>query len=188
MRVVGGKYGSRILKAPSGDAIRPTSDKLRGAIFNMLWSRGVLDSALAIDCFCGTGALGIEALSQGAESCVFVDNARVSFDLAKENAAALKVGGEAEFIFRDATKMGPRPPTIPARTLVFLDPPYRKNLVPQALESLQQGGWLAAEAMCVIEVEKDFVAAFPPGISATDERIYGETKLILAIASSSSPE
>lgn len=188
MRIVGGKYGSRILKAPSGDAIRPTSDKLRGAIFNMLRSRGVLDGAMAIDCFCGTGALGIEALSQGAAQCVFVDNSRASFDLAKENAAALKIGSEAEFIFRDATKMGARPQTIPTRTLVFLDPPYRKNLVLQALESLQQGGWLAANAMCVIEVEKDFVAAFPQGIAAVDERLYGETKLILAIASSSVPE
>jgi 16S rRNA (guanine966-N2)-methyltransferase len=188
MRIVGGKYGSRILKAPSSDAVRPTSDKLRGAIFNILRSRGVLDGAWAMDCFCGTGALGIEALSQGAEHCVFVDNARASFDLAKENAAALKMGDEAEFIFRDATKMGPRPPTIAARSLVFLDPPYRKNLVPQALESLSQGGWLAADAMCVIEVEKDFAAALPPGFSTVDERIYGETKLILAIASSSVPE
>lgn len=188
MRIVGGKYGSRILKAPKNDAVRPTSDKLRGAIFNILRSRGVLDGALAMDCFCGTGALGIEALSQGADSCVFVDNARASFDLAKENAAALKIGGEAEFIFRDVTKMGTRPPTIAARSLVFLDPPYRKNLAPQALESLSQGGWLAADAMCVIEVEKDFGAALPPGFGALDERSYGETKLILAIASSSSPE
>jgi 16S rRNA (guanine966-N2)-methyltransferase len=188
MRIVGGKYGSRILKAPKDDAIRPTSDKLRGAIFNMLRSRGVLDDALAMDCFCGTGALGIEALSQGAAHCVFVDNSRASFDLAKENAEALKIGSDAEFIFRDATKMGPRPPGIPARTLVFLDPPYRENLIPQALESLQQGGWLVADAMCVIEAEKDFAAALPPGISAVDERLYGETKLMLAIASSSVPE
>ncbi len=188
MRIVGGKYGSRILKAPKDDAIRPTSDKLRGAIFNILRSRGVLDEALVMDCFCGTGALGIEALSQGADSCVFVDNNRKSLDLAKENAAALKIGDEAEFIFRDATKMGPRLPTIPARSLVFLDPPYRKNLVPQALDSLHQGGWLAANAMCVIEAEKDFVAALPSGIAAVDERLYGETKLILAIALSSNPE
>ncbi len=187
MRVVGGKYGSRILKAPKNDAVRPTSDKLRGAIFNILRSRGVLDGALAMDCFCGTGALGIEALSQGADTCVFVDNARASFDLAKENAATLKIGGEAEFIFRDATKMGPRPPNVPARTLVFLDPPYRKNLAPQALNSLIQGGWLAADAFCIIEVEKDFIAALPSGYAALDERIYGETKLILAIASSSDP-
>ncbi|MGB4108121.1 MAG: 16S rRNA (guanine(966)-N(2))-methyltransferase RsmD [Alphaproteobacteria bacterium] len=188
MRIVGGKYGSRVLKAPKDDAIRPTSDKLRGAIFNMLRSRGVLDGALAMDCFCGTGALGIEALSQGADTCVFVDNSRASFDLAKENAATLKIGSEAEFIFRDAARMGPRPPNVAARTLVFLDPPYRKNLVPQALESLSQGGWLAADAFCVIEAEKDFVSALPPGIAAVDEKFYGETKLILAIASSSSPE
>lgn len=187
MRIVAGKYGSRRLIAPKDDAVRPTSDKLRGAIFNILRSRAALEGALAMDCFCGTGALGIEALSQGADTCVFVDNSRASFDLAKENAAALKIGNEAEFIFRDATKMGPRPPRIPPRTLAFLDPPYRKNLVPRALESLQQDGWLAADATCVIEAEKDFITVLPPGFSVLDERVYGETKLILAIASSRYP-
>ncbi len=188
MRIVAGKYRSRILKAPEGDAIRPTSDKLRGAIFNMLRSRGVLANeyarARAMDVFCGTGALGLEALSQGAEDCVFVDNSRTSLDLARENAAALKVGSEGIFILKDAAKMGARPEAVAARSLVFLDPPYRKNLVAGALASLQDGGWLAAEAFIAIEAEKDFVAALPGGFSIKDSRDYGETKLILAITSS----
>jgi 16S rRNA (guanine966-N2)-methyltransferase len=183
MRIVAGKYRSRILKAPSGDAIRPTSDKLRGAVFNMLRSRGVLAGANAMDCFCGTGALGIEALSQGAESCVFVDNARESLGLARENAASLKIGDEAVFILKDAAKIGPRPDEIAPRGLVFLDPPYRKNLVPLAIESLQQNGWLAEDAFFVIEVEKGFAAAIP-GITVQDERSYGETTVMLAMASS----
>lgn len=137
-----------------------------------------------MDCFCGTGALGLEALSQGVESCVFVDNARSSLELAKENAAALKVGSEAVFILKDVAKMGAKPDDIAPRSLVFLDPPYRKNLIPQALEALQGGGWLAPDAFIVIEVEKDFSAMLPPGFTVQDVRDYGETKLMLATASS----
>lgn len=183
MRIVSGKYGSRILKAPKNDAIRPTSDKLRGAIFNILRSRAVLAEAQAMDLFCGTGALGLEALSQGAENCVFVDSARESLNLARENAATLNVGNEAIFILKNAAKLGSRPDYITPRTLAFLDPPYRKNLVAPSLNSLQEGQWLAPDALCVIEVEKDFAAPLP-GFEALDNRLYGETKLILARASS----
>lgn len=186
MRIVAGKYGSRILKAPSNDAIRPTSDKLRGAIFNILRSRGVLDGANAMDVFCGTGALGLEALSQGAQHCVFIDSARKSLDLAKENAEALKETN-AIFILRDAVKMGARPSDLAPRDLIFLDPPYNKNLIARALEALQKGGWLAASAFIVIETEKNYSAALPAGFTKKDERDYGDTKLILAIASSSDP-
>jgi len=183
MRVVAGKYGSRVLKAPKDDAIRPTSDKVRGAVFNMLRSRGVLQGAQAMDCFCGTGALGFEALSQGAETCVFVDNARDSIGLTRENAVTLKIGDEGVFLFKDAVKIGLRPENIAARTLVFLDPPYGKNLVPQAIESLQQNKWLAGDAFFVIEAEKNFAAAIP-GIQVQDSRNYGDTLVMLAIASS----
>ena len=187
MRIVGGKYRSRVLNAPDDDAIRPTSDKLRGAIFNMLRSRGVLDGAQAMDCFCGTGALGLEALSQGADSCVFIDNSRAALDLAKDNAAMLKTGSAAEFILGDAAKIGARPERLAPRALVFLDPPYRKNLVAPALESLRQGGWLQARAVCVIEAEKEFTAVFPAGISLMEERFYGATKLVIAAISPSAP-
>ncbi len=186
MRIVAGKYRSRILKAPKSDAIRPTSDKVRGAVFNMLRARGVLQDAQALDCFCGTGALGLEALSQGAGTCVFMDNARDSLLLARENAATLKIGDEAQFILKDAAKTGPRPETIAPRTLIFLDPPYRKNLIPQAIESLQNNGWLAPDAFFVIEAEKGFAAPLP-GVGIQDSRTYGDTLLMLAIALSSEP-
>jgi 16S rRNA (guanine966-N2)-methyltransferase len=181
MRIVAGKYRSRILKSPKTDAIRPTSDKVRGAVFNMLRARGVLAEAHAMDCFCGTGALGLEALSQGAETCVFVDNARESLALARENAAILKIGNEAQFILKDAAKMGARPESIPSRDLIFLDPPYRKNLVHQAIESLQNNNWLAENAFFVIEAEKGFAAPLP-GLDIQDSRTYGDTLLMLAIA------
>ncbi len=184
MRIVSGKYGGRILRSPRGDAIRPTGDKLRGAIFNRLRSRGAIDDARAMDCFCGTGALGLEALSQGAQDCVFVDSARAALDLARENAATLKAGEEAVFILKDAAKIGARPDRIAPRDLVFLDPPYRKNLVPLALSSLQEGGWLAPGALIVIEVEKDFSAPLPQEFALLDRRRYGETELMLATAPS----
>ena len=137
--------------------------------------------ALGRDRFCGTGALGLEALSQGAETCVFMDNARDSLALARENAAALKVGEEAQFILKDAAKLGVRPENILPRDLIFLDPPYRKNLIPQAIESLQNNNWLAENAFFVIEAEKGFAAEIP-GLDIQDSRAYGETLLMLAIA------
>ena len=106
MRIVSGKYGGRVLKTPRDDAIRPTSDKVRGAMFNALRSRMDFEGVHVLDCFCGTGALGLEALSQGAASCRFVDLNRSSLDLAKDNAAAL--GVEAEFILQDVTKLPQR--------------------------------------------------------------------------------
>jgi 16S rRNA (guanine966-N2)-methyltransferase len=183
MRIVAGKYGSRILKAPQNDAIRPTSDKLRGAIFNILRSRGVLDDAFAMDIFCGTGALGLEALSQGAQHCVFVDSARKSLDLARENAETLKEKNAA-FFLKHAEKIGTRAETIAARNLIFLDPPYNKNLINPALEALQKGDWYTPDTFFVIEAEKNYAAPLPAGFTKKEERDYGETLLILATASS----
>lgn len=183
LRIVGGKYRSRILKAPKDDRVRPTSDKLRVAIFNMLRSRGRLQGAQAIDVFCGTGALGLEALSQGAETCVFVDSAKDSLALAKENAIALKIGAEAVFLLKEAAKLGARPANIAPRDLVFLDPPYNKNLIVPASNALQAEGWLAPNAFFVIEAEKGFSLALE-NIDVHDSRDYGATTLILASASS----
>ncbi len=179
MRIVSGKYGGRLIKAPQSRAIRPTGDKVRGAVFNMLRSRGAVENAQAVDCFCGTGALGLEALSQGAAHCVFIDASRDSLNLAKDNAAALGATDAADFILKDAVKLPPRPDRFPAASLVFLDPPYGKNLVPQALVSLQRGEWLADDTLIVAETEKSFSAPFPPGFSIENERVYGDTKIFL---------
>ena len=172
MRIIAGSAGGRKLLTPDGDAIRPTSDKVRGAIFNSLLSKISVADANVIDCFCGSGALGLEALSRGSAHCVFVDNNRKSLDLVKENAKALKFEN-ADFIFSDATKL--KSPAQKA-SLAFLDPPYNKNLIIPTLEALHVNGWLEAGAVCVVETEKNFNethAAF----TTLDEKTYGDTRV-----------
>ncbi|MEM7680297.1 MAG: RsmD family RNA methyltransferase, partial [Pseudomonadota bacterium] len=125
MRIVAGLYGGRRLQVPKNRDIRPTSDKVRGAIFNALASRGVVDGVRVLDLFCGTGALGLEALSRGAVYCTFVDKVRESLDLAKANTASLGADELAAFLLQDATKISDMPEPY---DLVFLDPPYGKDL------------------------------------------------------------
>lgn len=179
MRIIAGVAGGRRLKTPEGRDVRPTSDKVRGAIFNALQARGAVEGAAALDVFCGSGALGLEALSRGAEHCTFIDNNKVSLALAKENAKAL--GFEATFIFADAVKLKTAPKKF---SLVFLDPPYNKNLVVPALEKLMTGGWVEDDAVCVVETEKGFKGIFPAAFHVLDEKIYGDTKVIFLSVSS----
>ena len=130
MRIVAGTHRGRILKTPTGSDIRPTSDKVRQAVFNTLNSRGAVVDAVVLDAFCGTGALGLEALSQGAEAAIFMDISATSLNLAKANATLLREEEASSFLLKDAGNPGQRPPSIPPATLLFLDPPYRRNLVP----------------------------------------------------------
>jgi 16S rRNA (guanine966-N2)-methyltransferase len=177
VRITGGLYRGRILEAPKGRDIRPTSDKVRLAIFNMLNGRGLVRDAVVMDAFCGTGALGIEALSWGAKHCLFIDQARVSLDLCKKNCAALDVK-YASFLLKDSSKLGERPSSIPAANLVFLDPPYRKGLVEESIRALTDGGWLAEECYLVIETEENF----DEGLIDADilvSKTYGDTKVTL---------
>jgi len=179
MRIVSGKYGGRKLSVPKTRDIRPTSDKIRGAVFNMLRSRGAIEDAVVLDIFCGTGALGLEALSQGAAFCTFVDNSRESLDLAQKNAAGFGAESAACFILKDATKLGPKLDDITFATLAFLDPPYKQELVIPALNTLHDGGWLIEDALLVLEVEKGFDEALPRSFRLLDERDYGDTKILL---------
>jgi 16S rRNA (guanine966-N2)-methyltransferase len=172
MRIIAGTAGGRKLLTPDGDAIRPTSDKVRGAIFNSLLSKISVQGANVLDCFCGSGALGLEALSRGAAHCTFVDNSRTSLDLAKENAKALKFEN-ASFIFSDAAKL--KAPGKKA-SLVFLDPPYNKNLIIPALEALHVNGWLEKDAVAVVETEKTFSETYAAFV-VLDEKNYGDTKV-----------
>ncbi len=176
MRIIAGLHRGRVLKAPAGRDIRPTSDKVRQALFNALNSRGAVVDAVVLDAFCGTGALGFEALSQGASACVFMDIARSSVHLAQDNAAMLREVERCAFLHKDATAPGSRPETATPATLVFLDPPYHKNLVPQALSALQAGGWIAPGAMIVAETEK---GADLSQIMAPQEfsKAYGDTEI-----------
>ncbi len=173
MRIIGGTCRGRPLKTPKNQDIRPTSDKVRQAIFNALFSRGAVAGAHVLDGFCGTGALGLEALSQGAGSALFCDISRTSLSLAQENATALGVLDYAEFKQMDVTKIS-KPLEGKKVDLVFLDPPYNKELIAPCVRALREFGWLNEKAWLVLESEKGWVC--PPDMGALDfEKQYGET-------------
>ncbi|GAA2863930.1 16S rRNA (guanine(966)-N(2))-methyltransferase RsmD [Aminobacter sp. P9b] len=176
MRVVGGELRGRPLATPRDNAIRPTTDRTREAVFNMLAHRfgGRLDGARVLDLFAGTGALGIEALSRGASYCVFIEESAEGRGLIRTNVESFGLTGRTKIFRRDATGLGDAG-TLGPFGLVFADPPYGKGLGEGALRSAQAGGWLAPGALCVVEE----VASAPfepgPGFSVVDERSYGET-------------
>jgi 16S rRNA (guanine966-N2)-methyltransferase len=183
MRVVGGNLGGRMLVAPDDARVRPTSDKTRQAIFNILAHRdfGIgfnLENAAVADLFAGTGALGIEALSRGARFCLFVDDDADSRALIRENVEALHLTGASKIWRRDATDLGPlNSGSGGPFDLVFLDPPYRKNLILPALKSLCDGGWLAQNALLVAETAKGEEIE-TEGFSVLERRDYGDTEII----------
>jgi 16S rRNA (guanine966-N2)-methyltransferase len=182
MRVTGGKLGGRRLVAPDDARVRPTSDRTRQAIFNILEHRDFnigfsVESAAVADLFAGTGALGIEALSRGARFCLLVDDSADSRALQRENIEALGLTGATKIWRRDATDLGPLGAGAGGPfDLVFLDPPYRKNLIAPALKCLREGGWLAERALLVAETSKgeDFDAS---GFERLDSRDYGDTEI-----------
>ncbi len=179
MKIVAGKYGGRKLILPKGRDIRPTTDKVRGAVFNMLTSRGAVDDANVLDAFCGSGALGLEALSRGAAHCSFIDKARSSIDLAKENALAFDTMDYCDFAVRDSVKLPEKPSNKDTYGLVFLDPPYNKGLIHETLENLVNGGWLSHGAWIVCESERRFDLPEIAGISVDSEKTYGDIKITL---------
>ncbi len=188
MRIVAGRFGGRKLAVPKGRDIRPTSDKIRGAVFNMLRSRNALEGAIVLDAFCGTGALGLEVLSQGAAHCTFMDKSRESLEICRINVESLSVQDETLLIQKDATKPGPKPDDVPPATLVFLDPPYNKGLIPHALSALHKQNWLEGGAFCILEAEKDWQQALPERFELFDQRSYGDTQIILARYQPITPE
>lgn len=184
MRITGGQYGGRGLAAPADNRVRPTSDKVRQAIFNILAHQDfggafALEGARVVDLFAGTGALGLEALSRGGVFALFVDIAADSRALIHRNVEALGLTGATKIWRRDATKLGPMAPGAGGPfDLMFLDPPYRQGLIAPALTSLREGGWLAPNALIVAETAADEDALVVlPGFIARDERIYGETRV-----------
>jgi 16S rRNA (guanine966-N2)-methyltransferase len=181
MRIVGGRHRGRRLAAPPGDAVRPTSDRAREALFNIL-SHGDFAAAglpfadeTVLDAFAGTGALGIEALSRGAARAVFIETDRAAVAALRRNLAALDEEDAADIIAGDAT----RPPRARgACALAFLDPPYRSGLAAPALTALAGVGWLAPAALAVVEIAAVEEFAPPPGFTMIDERRYGAARLI----------
>lgn len=175
MRITGGVHRGRRLAAPAGLTTRPTADRARQALFNILAHGGELADALVIDAFAGSGALGLEALSRGAAKAVFIDDARPALAAIAHNLEALDEGERALVIAADATRP---PPAGTACSLAFLDPPYNSGLAVAALAGLAAAGWLAEDALAVVEVAAKETFTPPEGFSVDDERIYGAARLV----------
>ena len=179
MRIVGGRFKGLSIAPPQGAATRPTSDRVRETVFNIL-AHGIggleIEGARVLDLFAGTGAMGLEAISRGARFCQFVDDSAEARGLIRRNADALGVIGLAKIWRRDAAKLGPCAPQ-PGFDLVFCDPPYAKGLGEKALASLVSGQWLNPSAVVVLE--EALKAEVPPaaGLALIDERSYGDTKI-----------
>lgn len=179
MRIVGGQHRGRALAAPRTRDVRPTSDRLRESLFNILVHAHAdpLTGARVLDLFAGTGALGLEAMSRGAAFALFVDEGAEARALIRENVAALGLGGVTKIFRRDATKLGAAHPIEPF-SLVFLDPPYGRGLAAPALASARAGGWLAPGALIVVEEAVAAAFAAPAGFTEIERRRYDDTELV----------
>ena len=181
MRIVGGKFKGSRLSVPSGQSIRPTSDRGREAIFNIL-SHGLdfkFDGITVLDLFSGTGALGFEALSRGAKKVVFIDNKYSAIKSIKSNGRS--IGQTPFFSIRqlDASSLPARTGRDEAAALAFLDPPYGNNLITPSLLALDEGGWLRIGAVVVVEIAKNDHYKFSSSFSLTSERKYGKSRFTL---------
>lgn len=180
MRIVAGSLKGRRIEAPAGRDTRPTADRVRQALFDILTHSDLveLDGARVVDAFAGSGALGLEALSRGAGHCTFLELAAQPLAAIHANIKALKLEAETKVVRADAAK----PPAAPhACTLAFLDPPYRKGLVAPCLEGLAARGWLAPGALVVVETGDDEALEPPPGFTLADERGRGAARLVFLV-------
>lgn len=180
LRIVAGRHRGRRLAAPPGLGTRPTAERVRQALFDMLWhapwaGRDAVDGARVLDAFAGTGALGLEALSRGAATAVFMESDRAALAALRANIATLEEQARIRVIGGDAT----RPPRADAAcSLLFLDPPYGRDLVPRALAALGAAGWIAPGALVVAEIGR----AEPldlPGFAPLAERAHGAARLVV---------
>ncbi len=182
MRIVAGTFRGRALATPGDDAIRPTSDRVREAVFNIL-AHGIdgftLQKVRVLDLFAGTGALGLEALSRGAAFCLFVEEDAAARGLIRRNVETFGLTGQTRIYRRDATTLGPALPR-ERFGLVMADPPYGKGLGEAALAEAAAGGWLEADAIVVLEERADVTVAWPLGFEAMDIRRYGDTAVHFA--------
>lgn len=178
MRIIAGQHrGLTLAEVGKGDAevhLRPTSDRVRENLFNILAHYGLPQGARVLDLFAGTGALGLEALSRGATHITYVENGRVGQKLIRENLSKARRSQDAQLLSADATNLPPAPAPC---TLVFMDPPYGKSLGEKALASAQQQGWLAPEALIIWEESSTVFA--PQGFTLEDQRKYGGTMITL---------
>jgi 16S rRNA (guanine966-N2)-methyltransferase len=186
MRIIAGMHRGRALTAPEGRATRPTSDRTRGALFNIL-AHGLdrdrapplPQDARVLDLFAGSGALGLEALSRGAKRVLFIDNAAAARAAIRQNIDMLHAAGACKLYRRDASRLGPMESNCGGPfDLVFLDPPYRSGLLAPTLQGLREGGWLCADALLAAEIASDETTPRTPGYRELDRRIYGDTMLL----------
>ena len=182
MRIVGGQHRGRTIKPPTGRDVRPTSDRTRESMFNIL-AHGIDDFDLSdisvLDLFCGTGALGLEAQSRGAGHATFIDSDAKSLALAKENAATIGEWRNVTLLKIDSRRLGPPPLAAKAPCqLAFLDDPYGQKLTGPALLALVNNGWLADGAVVVVEVADKEPLEPPRHLKLLDERVYGAAKVM----------
>src|SRR3954465_12833279 len=179
MRVVGGRLKGRNIASPSSRDIRPTQDRLRESLFNILVHAydDPIQDARVLDLFAGTGALGIEAVSRGAAFTLFVDNGAEARALLRNNVEALGLGGGTKVYRRDATNPGPAHPMQPF-PLAFLDPPYGQGLAEKSLAWLRDGGWLTSGALLVVEEAKAVAFVAPEGFQELERRAYDDTEFV----------
>jgi 16S rRNA (guanine966-N2)-methyltransferase len=179
MRIVAGRFRGAALAGPKGQEIRPTGDRVREAVFNIL-AHGIegaqLEGARVLDLFAGTGALGLEALSRGAAYVHFVEDNAEARGLIRRNIEALGATGVTRIYRRDATKLG-EAGTLKPFGLVFADPPYGTGMAERALKSALAGGWLLPDAIAIVEERADAEFTLPPRFAFIDQRIYGDTAI-----------
>ena len=180
MRIIGGKFSGRRIIAPKGLGARPTADRTREALFNILAARedAGLNGARVLDLFAGSGALGLEAMSRGAAFCLFVETDAGARAAIRENIEALGLGGGARLYRRSASGLGRRPGSLGAPfEIAFLDPPYARGLAPEALACLAAGDWLADGALLIVDQGADEPPAAAPGFAELDRRRYGAAQI-----------
>ena len=180
MRIIAGRFRGAKLTAPKDDAVRPTSDRVREALFNVL-AHGVegleIEGARVLDLFAGTGALGLEALSRGARYCLFIEQSASARGLLRRNVETLQLTGATRIWRRDATKLGPAGNLEPF-DLMFLDPPYGKGQGELALAAAHEGGWIKRQGIAVLEERAGAEIVIPSGYEQLDVREYGDTQVL----------
>ncbi|KCZ90847.1 16S rRNA (guanine(966)-N(2))-methyltransferase RsmD [Hyphomonas johnsonii] len=180
MRIIAGEFKGRPIAAPKGQGTRPTGDRAREAVFNLIahatWAPSI-EGARVVDLFAGSGALGLEAMSRGAAFCLFVETDSAARGAIRDNCETLGLFGTTRIHRRSATDLGPKPANLGAPfTLAFLDPPYHKALPEPALASLVTGGWLTQDALAVVETAADETPTFD-GWTLLDARTYGAARV-----------
>lgn len=181
MRIVGGQFRGRVIRTPDGRTTRPTSDRARESIFNVLahaeWATP-MEGARVIDAFAGSGALGIEAMSRGAAFCLFVESESAARGCIRDNIETFQLFGATRIHRRSATDLGSKPAGLGEPfDLVFMDPPYGYDLVPPALEQLRRGAWITDDALVVAETAADAEPPVTPNWTLLDERTYGAARI-----------